>query len=211
MKFHFYFNASLEFPHALFTIPPKTQCLQLNPPVWVFSGIAQFTFPYKLINHNLQRMIFRIFSYLSTKLISNKVKDNKTCLNGVIQLSSSSTDTDRDKYLLEIKSTFSFFSRCFSRSFLHNQISCLSWCISSLSVSLISAAGFHDSSASQSLCGIWLDIFSKMLWFILYILIKLQFLPFQNTIKKNWKDEQGYNSLSSVTILHLISHSLTLC
>ena len=89
----------------------------------------------------------------------------------------------------------SFFSRCFSRSFLHNQILRLSWCVSSLSVNLISSAGFHDSSSSQSLCGIWLDIFSKMLWFILYILIKLQFLPFQNTIKKNWKDEQGYNFL----------------
>ena len=33
--------------------------------------------------------------------------------------------------------------------------------------------------------GIWLDIFSKVLWFMLYILIKLQFLPFQNTLKKN--------------------------
>ena len=40
-------------------------------------------------HHNLQRIIFKIFSYQSRKLISNKAKNNnKTCLNGVIQLSS---------------------------------------------------------------------------------------------------------------------------
>ena len=145
LKFHFYFNWPLEFLHALFSIPPETQCPQLNPPVWVFSGIAQFAFSCKLINHNLQRTMFRIFSHLSTKLISNKVKNNKSYLNGVMQLFSSSTDTDRDKNLLEIKSTFPFFSRCFSGSVLHNRISRLSWCISSLSVTLITSAGFHDS------------------------------------------------------------------
>ena len=149
LKFHFYFNWPLEFPHALFSIPPETQCPQLNPPVWVFSGIAQFTFSCKLINHNLQRIMFRIFSHLSTKLISNKVKNNKSCLSGVMQLFSSSTDTGRDKNLLEIKSTFPFFSRCFSGSFfrVHNQISRLSWCIRSLSVTLITSARFHDSLA----------------------------------------------------------------
>ena len=84
-KFHKFFVNTLwnsisiltdlwNFHMFFFQYPLKLNVLSPTSLVWVFSRLAQFTISYKLINQNLQRIIFRIFSHLSTKLISNKVK-----------------------------------------------------------------------------------------------------------------------------------------
>ena len=70
---------------------------------------------------------------------------------------------------MKIKSTFHFFSRCFSRSFLYKPISRLSCCVCSLTDTFISTVAFHDSSTSQSLGSIWSDIFSKKCFHLSYI------------------------------------------
>ena len=103
-----------------------------------------------LQTHNLQRIIFRIFCHQSSKMISNKARTkNKTWLDAELgHTTFFSSSTDRDKRLLNIKSTFPFFSRCYWRSFLHKSISLFSCCVSFLNVSFISSVGFHDSSAS---------------------------------------------------------------
>ena len=106
-----------------------------------------------LQTHNLQRIIFRIFiSHLKYKTdFKQSKKITKLASMGSWGYPHPlATDIYRDKSLLEIKSTFPFFSRCFSRSFLHKPISRLSCCVSSSSVTLISSVGFHDSSVSQS-------------------------------------------------------------
>ena len=112
-----------------------------------------------LQTHNLQRIFFRIFSHShqNRKMISNKAKE-------IAKLVSSSTD--RDKRILNIKSSFPFFSRCFWRSFLHKWISWFSCCVSFFNISFIFSVGFQESSAKDiipSTGDFLLNIFSKML------------------------------------------------
>ena len=65
----------------------------------------------------------------------------------------------------------------FWTSFLHKSISWFCCCVSILNVSFRSSVGIHGSLALHthipSIGGILLNIFSKMLWFILHILKKL--------------------------------------
>ena len=96
-----------------------------------------------LQTHNLQRMIFKIFSQ-SRKIISNNVKKTKTKLASMESYNYPlifHIQTFRDKKLLNIKSTFPFFSRCCWRSFLHKSISWFNCCVRFLNVSFISSVG----------------------------------------------------------------------
>ena len=125
-----------------------------------------------LQTHNLQRIIFRIFSYQSRKLISNKAK--KITKLAWMGSSSHLPQTGIKGFWISSKSSFPFFSRCFAGPFYISWFCC---CVSILNVSFMSSVGIHGSLALHthipSIGGILLNIFSKMLWFILHILKKL--------------------------------------
>ena len=90
-----------------------------------------------LQTHNLQRTIFRIFSYQSRKINFKQSKKKIQILPQWGHTTILSSSTDRNKRFFNIKCTFSFFSRGFWRSFLHKSLSWFSCCVSFLNVFFI--------------------------------------------------------------------------
>ena len=105
-----------------------------------------------LQTHNLQRIIFRIFSQ-SRKMISNNVKKQKnkkkTCFNGVMQLSSHLPQTGIRSFwisnLLSLSSQGAVEGPFYINPFHDLTVAYVSWM---LPLYLQLAVGFHDSSSS---------------------------------------------------------------